>query len=88
MLQYVDQFEINGRFLDWGQPEKFEEFCHLFAQDNQNGFMDGAILPYKAPDGYIVTVYMKSGVSKCFTVQGKSLKTYQWIEEFTGIAAP
>lgn len=88
MLQYVDFIDINGRFLDWGQPEKFEEFCHLFAQDNQNGFMDGAILPYKAPDGYIVTVYMKSGVSKTFTVQGKSLKTYQWIEEFTGIAAP
>jgi hypothetical protein len=61
-----------------------EEFCTLFAQDNENG----TIRLGAAPDGYIVTVYMKSGVSKSFTVQEKSLKTYQWIEKFAGISAP
>jgi ABC-2 type transport system permease protein len=84
MLQYVDWIEINGRTLDWGQPTEMEEFCTLFAQDNENG----TIRLGAAPDGYIVTVYMKSGVSKSFTVQEKSLKTYQWIEKFAGISAP
>ena len=84
MLQYVDWIEINGRALDWGMPAEMEEFCTLFAQDNENG----TIRMGAAPDGYIVIVYMKSGVSKPFTVQEKSLKTYQWIEEFAGISAP
>ena len=84
MLQYVDWIEINGRALDWGQPVEMEEFCTLFAQDNENGAIRLGI----APDGYIVTVYMKSGVSKSYTVQEKSLKTYQWIEKFAGISAP
>jgi hypothetical protein len=84
MLQYVDWIEINGRTLDWGQPTEMEEFCTLFAQDNENGAIRLGI----APDGYVVIVYMKSGVSKSFTVQDKGLKTYQWIEKFAGIGAP
>jgi hypothetical protein len=84
MLQYVDWIEINGRALDWGMPVEMEEFCTLFAQDNENGAIRLGI----APDGYVVIVYMKSGVSKSFTVQDKGLKTYQWIEKFAGISAP
>ena len=84
MLQYVYMIEINGRALDWGMPVEMEEFCTLFAQDNENG----AIRLGAAPNGYIVIVYMKSGVSKPFTVQDKGLKTYQWIEKFAGISAP
>ena len=84
MMQYVAFVEINGRTLDWGQPEEFEEFCRLFAQDNQNGSIHMGV----EPDGFKVTVYMQSGVSKSFTVKNADLPTYQWIAEFTGKSTP
>ena len=84
MIQYVDFFDVHGSLLDWGQPEEMEAFCHMFAQDNENG----VIATGAQPDGYIVTVCMYSGASKTYTVMKADTPTYQWIEKFVGKSAP
>ena len=77
LQKHVSWFFINGKELTMDMPG-FDEFCYLFALDNQNGL----ILEGMHAFGLLLEINFYNGLAAQFTVTKEATNCYPWIVDY------